>query len=127
MSENPPLPWAIADAAQEVVMTVDLALYSLPAVQRAAHWLTSRCFVLIEPVEAQNAVRVRLAMKDSAISRELAGEFGNRLLDEELRRQVMMETSEIRNAIVTQAFLEGDFIDSAEAMLDDDPEGIVQR
>ena len=119
-----PLPWSQIESDTELILTFDPAVYSLEAIQRACYWLTDRCYVHIETVPDQ-LIRARLALKNSAESpRVLAGEFGNRVLDEQLRRQIGAETRGIRDVIVAQAFAEADLEDSREADYKEDPEGI---
>ena len=110
------LPWTRVENESELTMILDTTIYPLEAIQRACYWLTDRCHVLLEPAERPQDIRARLVSKAPRQDmREIAGEFGNRVLDEELRRQIRDETKTIRDLIVTQAF--------AEAELDDDRGG----
>jgi His-Xaa-Ser system protein HxsD len=106
------------------MLSFDARVYSLEAVQRAAHWMTDRCFVVVEADSPSESIRVRVAAKEGAVLRTLAGELGNRALDEELRRQISAETKAIREAIVTQAFAEADLGDNRGGTVADDPEDI---
>ena len=124
MTDQPQLPWSEIENERELVLSFDARAYSLEAIQRAAHWMTDRCFVVVEKDPSGASIRVRVATKDGAPQRALAGELGNRVLDEELRRQIATETRAIREAIVAQAFAEGDLGDHRGATLTDDPEGI---
>lgn len=124
MSGESQLPWAEAERPGEFVLTFDARAYSIEAIQRAAFWLTDRCYVSIEMDGSGQFSRVRVAAKHGELSRTLAGELGNRVLDEELRRQVLAETRLIREAIVTQAFAEADLGDHRGAPFAEDPEGI---
>jgi len=121
------LPWAQVESETELTLTFDAAVYSLEALQRACYWLTERCYVYIETLPDEQ-IRARLVLKNSADSlRGLAGEFGNRVLDEKLRRQINAETQGIRDVIVAQAFAEADIEDSREADYNEDPEDIGRR
>lgn len=124
MSENP-LPWTRVESDSEVTMVLDTGIYSLEAIQRACYWLTDRCHVLLQPAERAQDVRARLVLKDPKGSiREIVGEFGNRVLDEQLRRQIADETKTIRDLIVTQAFAEAELDDNRGGDYVEDPEDI---
>jgi His-Xaa-Ser system protein HxsD len=124
VADQPQLPWTEAEGNGELVLSFDARVYSLEAIQRAAHWMTDRCYVVVEKDHPGEFVRVRLASKNGELPRTLAGELGNRVLDEELRRQILMETKTIREAIITQAFAEADLDDNRGASFADDPERI---
>ncbi len=123
MSDQP-LPWTIEESPAEVVLAFDARVYSLEAVERAMYWMTDRCFVLVEKDAPGDRIRARMTAKNSESMRTLAGELGNRVLDEELRRQILAETRPIREAIVEQAFAEADLGDNRGATFADDPEHI---
>ena len=109
-------------------MTLDTAIYSLEAIQRACYWVSDRCHVFLEPAERADGVRARLVLKDPQWQlRDIAGEFGNRILDEQLRRQIADETRPLRDLIVTQAFAEADFEDNRGGDYREDPENIGPR
>jgi len=117
------LPWVEITEAGEARVTLDLAIYSLEGIKRAAYWLTGRAYVYVEPADGQATVLVRLAPIDpSSDLAALAGEFVNRVLDEDLRRQVFEETRPIRELIVAQAFAEADL---PEVSVPADPGGPV--
>src|SRR5437867_314821 len=104
------LPWTEALSDTELVMTLDATVYSHGAIEQACYWMTDRCYVHLERGEGVERVRVRIALKSGdGDLRAVAGEFGNRLLDEVLRRQIADETRPIRELIVGQAFAEADF------------------
>ena len=120
-----PLPWTQVQSDSELTMTLDTAVYSLEAIQRACYWLADRCYVFLEPAEPAEGVRARVVLKDPQGSlQEIAGEFGNRILDEQLRRQIADETRTVRDFIVTQAFAEADIGDSRSGNYIEDPENI---
>jgi len=109
--ESDRLPWTQLEEDGELSFAVDTALYSVDAIQRAAYWLSDRCYVRLEPAQS-GSLRVRLVARDEGASlKQLAGEFGNRLLDEQVRRQISLETAAVRDLLVRQAFVEADFGD----------------
>lgn len=119
-----PLPWSQQESDTELTLTFDLAIYSLEAIQRACYWLTDRCYAHIETPSPEQA-RVRLVLKNPSESlRDLAGDLGNRVLDEQLRRQISAETQAVRDLIVAQAFAEADLEESREGDYNEDHEGI---
>jgi His-Xaa-Ser system protein HxsD len=124
VADQPRLPWSEENGEGGLVLSFDARIYSLEAVQRAAHWMTDRCFVVVEADSPGKTIRISLAAKEGAVLRTLAGELGNRVLDEELRRQISAETKVIREAIVTQAFAEADLGDNRGGTFADDPEDI---
>ena len=120
-----PLPWSQVESDTELSLTFDVAIYSLEAIERAAYWLTDRCYVKIEELDTGQAIRVRLVSKNAPEDlRAILGEFGNRVLDEQLRRQIARETGAIRDIIVAQAFAEANLDDGQDADYREDPEGI---
>lgn len=99
-----------------VVFLIDGTMYSLGAVHRAAHWYTDRAFVVVGHA-GNNVFSVRMTPKVPALRLdEIIGEFGNSLLDAQLRLEIANETARIRELIVAKAFAEGD-------LLDDQPTG----
>jgi His-Xaa-Ser system protein HxsD len=79
------------------------------------------------PESSDNSIVVRIELKQTAPTLEnpsphkitdFLGEFCNSLLDFELRRQVEIETSSIRQLVLAKAFSES-------GVLEDDPPGTV--
>ncbi len=104
-----PLPWTEVLNDSELVLTFEASLYSIESIQRASYWFTDRCYVHLDHTRDSPVVRARLVAKDaSQDQRALAGEFGNRVLDEELRLRIASETKPVRELIVAQAFAEAD-------------------
>jgi His-Xaa-Ser system protein HxsD len=103
------LPWAVVVSEAELTITLSTAIFELPAIERACYWMTDRCYVRLEPGEMAGEIRARLASKLGQVNlHELVGEFGNRLLDEQLRLRIGEETRTVRELIVAQAFAEAD-------------------
>jgi His-Xaa-Ser system protein HxsD len=108
------LPWTSVVSDAEVRISFSLEVYGQAALERAAYWFTERCFVHLAPGPTKGQLEVRLVAKSGEENlKQLAGEFGNRALDEQLRQRIADETRPIRELIVAQAF--------AEAELDESP------
>lgn len=95
-----------------VVVELDLSVYRLDAIKKAAYRFGGRCFTSIELPEASTA-RVTLTPRGGPeLLEQLAGEFRNEVLDQELREVVAKETEAIRNLIVVQAFSKTSLLDA---------------
>ena len=120
-----PLPWSQVEHETEFTLTFDVTIYSIEAIERAAYWVTDRCYVKIEELDSGQTIRVRLVSKNATEDlRAILGGFGNRVLDEQLRRQIARETGAIRDIIVAQAFAEANLDEGQDADYREDPEGI---
>lgn len=112
-----------------VAVEIDLAIFSIPAILRACYHFTDRCFVFVHRSGAE-AVTVFLQTKSPELQGAIAaGEFSNRLVDEQLRVTIAAETGAIRELVVAQAFAEGNLLDESrdEGDYQTDPLGIGQR
>jgi His-Xaa-Ser system protein HxsD len=96
-----------------LALPVDLALYSLDAVMRAAYKFTDRCFVWLErtkgTTDGLNVFFVGRA--PDAELRPLILELQNELLDQQLRCRLEAQFGAVRALIVAQAFSEGNLLD----------------
>lgn len=122
---NCDLPW-VRRSANAVSVTIELEIYSIDVVLRAAHALSGRCFVFINRA-VDGGVIVDFAAQDATDDlRELVGKFSNALLDYRLRALISEETHSIRELIVAQAFCEADLLDrrASEDDYAEDPRGI---
>lgn len=90
-------------------MIVDLSIYPLDVVKRAAYALSGRCFITFE--RRGETLLVQLLQ-------DLEGEFANALLEQSLRAAIAEETRGIRELIVAQAFAEADLLDRRESESD---------
>ncbi len=109
-----------------LLLEVDLSVYRLSAVKKAAYRFGDRFHVLIHhtndgTVQVSLRSKVDLDDPDSAV-----GEFCNEMLDQELREQVAEETRPIRDLLLGQAFSATSLIDHEgdEADFREDPLGI---
>lgn len=109
-SSKPPV--HVFDSAH-LALELDLSIYSVDAILRAAYKFTDRCFILLQPDETrEDRCVVFLAGKTS--SSELGtvlGEFTNELLDQQLRERLEAQFGAIRTLVVAQAFAEGNLLD----------------
>ena len=107
MSEPQTVELAYATDARSVSFTVDETLYARDAIYGAAYLFVDRCFVfLTRPADRQVTVRLktREASPTPAVLEELAGEFGNELLNQVVRQQVADSTSKLREYYMAKAF-----------------------
>jgi His-Xaa-Ser system protein HxsD len=83
--------------------TVDLGIYSLPALLRVAYRFTNRCYLHLQyEGEKQVGVRFRGKIRGADLA-AIAGEFANELLDQTLREIVSQESEPVRNLILAHA------------------------
>lgn len=88
---------------------VDRQLYADAAVFKAAYWFTDRCYIYLDS-RPDNRLAIEIRLKDGfpeLLLQGIAGEFCNALVDYRVRSLVLVETNEIRHALVTKAFTEG--------------------
>lgn len=88
----------------DITLTFDLSVYRLAAIKKTAYKFAGRCYVQIATSDSQTAfVSLRTKAPDDPIQ-QLAGDFGNELLDQELREEILAETAAVRNLLLAQAF-----------------------
>jgi His-Xaa-Ser system protein HxsD len=93
-------------------LTIDVRVYRLAAVKKAAYRLADRCTAIIG-APADHLLPVSLRFKPGTAedtAREAARSFFQELLDQELRAQIAEETDAIRTLILAQAFSKADLI-----------------
>lgn len=91
---------------------LDVRVYRLTAIQKAAYRLAGRCTAVIG-APGEHAVPVTLqflAGTDSTHALSVAEEFFRELLDQELREQIGEETRPLRALILAHAFSRVDLI-----------------
>ena len=89
-----------------VELVIDLRVYRLAAVQKAAYRLAARCTAVLGDV-GETSVAVHLmfpAPLSEARALEVARMFFQELLDQELREQIAVETAPLRNLILAHAY-----------------------
>lgn len=88
----------------KLVLSLDKGLYPLEVIYGASYIFIDRAYVLLGKVD--DSITVEIATKDDrdeAALRALAGEFGNELLSQALRRRITKENQNILETIVSQA------------------------
>lgn len=96
-----------------VALRVDLSVFAIEAVLRAAYKLTDRCHLFVErPSEEAEQVVVTFRPKGEVVVIDaIVGEFANELVDQQLREHLAREAGPIREILVAQAFAEGNLLD----------------
>ena len=94
------------DVAGPYTTTVDLRVYRLSAVKKAAYRMADRCTIRLDRCESD---RVRLTFDfpprcGPAEARECTKAFFQELLDQDLREQIGEETEPLRKLILAHAF-----------------------
>lgn len=126
---NSPFSAAVHIAAdplgQYVLIHVDITVYSRVAIFKTAYWFTDQYYVLLQKAEPEsNNLQVELRLKVEANSSALeqaGGEFLNRLLDQQVRQDVIIETANIRDYLVRKAFFEGAAHGEPDRLISDEP------
>lgn len=96
----------LGDYAQ---VQIDRQLYGDAAIFKTAYWFTDRYYIFLE-CTPDNHLTVELRHKASTQLTDLqlaCAEFCNSLVDFRVRGIVLGETSVVRDALVTKAFMEG--------------------
>lgn len=87
-----------------LAIRVDLSVYGVESVLRAAHRFTGRCHVHVEK-ETDSVAIVRVHPKTQGEDASfVAGELLNEILDQDLRSRLAASTEPIRRLILAQAF-----------------------
>ena len=91
---------------------IDSSIYSVPAVLRAAYWLTDRCyFHVTRKAEGQYLVHLAPKPDNPEPLEQIAAEFSTSLIDQQLRIELAESARTVRDLIVAKAFAEGDLLD----------------
>jgi len=86
-----------------VVVEVDPAFFCSDAIVRAAHLFTDTCHVQVESASGKPVVRIVPKTDDVAVE-EVAKDFHNELLDQQLRIRLQAQTGDIQKMIIAEAF-----------------------
>jgi His-Xaa-Ser system protein HxsD len=87
-----------------LIFEVPLELYQKEAILFAAHTFIDRCYVDIDP-SSEKCINVSFRQKNKDIQLDnIALEFCNELLDQQIRLNVEKSYGNIRDLIVKQAF-----------------------
>lgn len=121
--------WKTDDA--HLAIPIDLTLYTLPAVMRAAYKMTDRVFVFLQRDvdNPQMLWAYFFSRLRSADAKPLVLEFLNELTDQQLRVQLEQQFHDVRTLIVAQAFAEGNLLTPDDEHLDyrTDPKDASKR
>ena len=91
------------DAGRELVLHLDLSLYSLSAVKKAAYRLSGALHVFLEGHD-NNTVTARVRARATPVGRAIpVDDFLSVLVDEDLREQLGAKTEPLRNLILAHA------------------------
>jgi His-Xaa-Ser system protein HxsD len=91
-------------------VSIDLSVYGLTAVFKAAYWYTERFYLFLSREDGADWLRVEIRPKQALDRQDLEAacrDFCNALIDQRVRQVVIEETGEIREALVRKAFGEG--------------------
>ena len=87
-----------------IAVQVDLGVYDKDAIIETTYLFTDKYYVNTETAAGNKAI-IRLSPKDQAVrAKDLAEEFMNELVDQQLRLRLRGETAEIRRMIISEAF-----------------------
>jgi His-Xaa-Ser system protein HxsD len=114
------------DSESSATIYLDPRIYSKEAVLKASYWSTGIAYVrLPESPDDRLVIQIELKQRIPSLAnpkpitiQEFIKEFCNSLLDFELRREVEIETSQVRQLIVAKAFSES-------GVLEDEPPGTI--
>ena len=127
--------WLDVEATDNAVaFSIDQRIYSVEAVLRTAYWFTDRAYIFVS-APTEHTLRVHLKTKPVTLDaphqqsiNDIAGEFSNALLDNQLRESVEERTGKIREMLVMKALAEaGTFTDDLPPGTPNDPVADQQR
>lgn len=98
------------------VLPLDLKIYSLEAIKKAAYRFADRTSILVKP-ESDHAVNVVFDFQESVddeMIKTIISDFKNELLDQDLRLRIFEETKNVRNLILAHAFSRSSLISPKE-------------
>lgn len=90
---------------------IDLSIYRIEAVLRAAYKMTDRHYLLLVDHEPNRSVVAWIWPKNGVGGVDLVGNFCEELIEQRLRLLLDEKTHTIRELIVAQAFAEGNLLD----------------
>lgn len=108
--EGPESSFAVVEGT--IALMIDVRVYRLTAVKKAAYRMADRCTAVIGAL-ADPLVPVTLRFKPgttASSARETARLYFQELLDQELREQIADETSALRTLILAHAFSKADLL-----------------
>jgi His-Xaa-Ser system protein HxsD len=108
-----------------IAVRVDLAIYSIEVLLRAAYKLTDRCYVFLDRRDGYAVAFIVGKFPGDDVT-DCAGALANELIDQQVRDQLERRFAPIRTLITAQAFAEGNLLapDQDNADYVQDPQGI---
>lgn len=95
-------------------ISLDLRVYSLSALKKAAYRLADRCTIVLSHV-SETSVNAALVSADGSNGEELLRSFLDEALDQELREQIGAATSGVRDLILAHAFSRTRLVNNTES------------
>lgn len=87
----------------KLLLKIDCDIYEKEAVMQASYKFTDKCYLNIEKVD--NCFEVYFQGKENSADLEkIAFEFGNEIIDQQIRLQTGREFKEVREQLVKKAF-----------------------
>ncbi|MCF6366590.1 MAG: His-Xaa-Ser system protein HxsD [Bacteroidales bacterium] len=87
----------------KLLLKIPIDIYEKEATLKASYKFTNKCYINIEVIE--NVIEVLFqAKEDNNILKEIALEFGNELIDQQIRLNTGREYKVIREELVKKAF-----------------------
>ena len=92
------------DDNDAVTLLMDLRVYSIDAVLSAAYLFTDVCYIKVDTVDGDKALVQLSAKTPDTVVEQIAKNFQNEVIDQQLRLRLRRETEEIRRMIIAEAF-----------------------
>ena len=103
--------WATDSLGAVACLNINTSVYNKTAVFKTAYWYTERCYLFLSrPLDLPDTIQVEIRPKSAITKEELIAmcrEFGNNLIDQQVRQEVIAETGNVRDALIKKAFFEG--------------------
>jgi His-Xaa-Ser system protein HxsD len=114
------------DSESSATIYLDPRIYTREAILKASYWATGVAYVQVpHTTDSRLAIRIELKKRIPTLTstkpiaiQDFVKDFCNSLLDFELRHQVNIETTEVRQLILAKAFSES-------GVLEEEPPGTI--
>jgi His-Xaa-Ser system protein HxsD len=114
------------DSESSATIYLDPRIYTREAILKASYWATGVAYVQVpHTTDSRLAIRIELKKRIATLTstkpiaiQDFVKDFCNSLLDFELRHQVNIETTEVRQLILAKAFSES-------GVLEEEPPGTI--
>jgi len=87
----------------KLLLTISNDLYESDAILNATYKYTDKCYIHIEPIEKQTEIYFQSKIENINLE-VIALEFGNELIDQQVRLNTGREFKTIREQLVKKAF-----------------------